>query len=320
MGHIDAPLLHEGDLLVAGQDTVGHNAVVVAAEEAESVVSVAVEPGPGAQLLDQSHLAPVLRQVGLDGHVKFLPQLAQPVHQVVGAGGGEAGGDDGGHPLIPPGAGLQPPAGHFLGGLRALLTQGVGGVAVHVHLAYHGHQAGLLQQVHQQKGGGSVEGGKDAGAGVGAVLHVLHKAGIGLAGVVQVGVPGLLGEGVPVQPVQQLQVHAQATEGVLRGVDVEVHQTGNHQMAAPVLHRQVGVLLRQGLKHAGRPAVQTDQPPVLDGVEMAGISAPAEVALECKAALFHHNLLSAHCAKEMSHRRGPGAGKKRAAGSTPIPG
>ena len=129
--------------------------------------------------------------------------------------------------------------------------------------------------------------GEDAGPGGGPPFQVPGENPVGLPGVVQVPVLGLLREDMGLQPVQQLQVHAQPPEGVLRCVDVEVGEAGDDEPAAPVLHRQAPVGLGQDLIDTGGHAVHRDQEAVPHGLQVPGVPAVAEVPFQYEGIAVH---------------------------------
>ena len=206
--------------------------------------------------------------MGLDGQVPLRRQIPQESHQLVGARGGEPGGQ---HGLdvgkIP--AGVQPAESLPLGFLGGLLQHAGGGVAVHVHLAHIAGDARLFQLVHQDESGVGVEGGEHAHPG-GAVGHqLMGQPAVNFPGVVRVREPGLRGEGVGVQPVQQGQVHAHAQHGVLGGVEVQVREGLQNQGVVVVLHGRARVLLRQGGEYPLNDAAFGYQVAVLCDIQLA---------------------------------------------------
>ena len=68
-----------------------------------------------------------------------------------------------------------------------------------------------------------------------------------------------LGEGLGVQPVEQLKIHAEAAKRVLRGVDVDVAHAGHDQLVAAIDHGKRGEALGQLGEHAGAFAPHADQ-------------------------------------------------------------
>ena len=67
---------------------------------------------------------------------------------------------------------------------------------------------------------------------------------------------------MPVQPVQQLQIHPLAAEGILGGVDVQIRQPRHDQGAGVIQNRQARILLRQRAEHPGGLPLEADQPAV----------------------------------------------------------
>ena len=121
---------------------------------------------------------------------------------------------------------------------------------------------------------------EDDGTGGGAVAQVVRKDLVGVAGIGEVRVLGLLREGVGVQPVQELQVHAQAAEGVLGRVDVDIAHAGDDELAGAVDERQLGVALGELTEDAGGLAVNADQVAVLGAGDLLRARAVADVALD----------------------------------------
>ena len=91
---------------------------------------------------------------------------------------------------------------------------------------------------------------------------------VNLPGVIRVREPGLRGEGVGVQPVQQGQVHAHAQHGILGGVEMQVRKGLQNQGVAVVLHACPGVLLRQDGEHPCDDAVFRHQIPIFRNIQL----------------------------------------------------
>ena len=241
MGQGDPPLPENGLLPPGEVDGVGHDGAPPA-EQAVVPVHLGVAGALRMELAHPGDLAPVLRQVGLDGQLVPLPQPPQAVHEPGGGGGDEAGGQDILHVLQ-----LRPAAADELLRVRqggvGVLPQTVRGIAVHVHLADEGGQPRPLGQLHQPPDGLLVDGGK-SGEAQGAVgPHPVEEPLPRRLGKVRVAVAGLHREGVGLQPGQQLLVVAHAPVHHLGGVEVEVAEGGEHQRPAEVGHRLPGVLL-----------------------------------------------------------------------------
>ena len=157
-----------------------------------------------------------------------------------------------------------------------------------------------------------MHGGKRAQAGVGAPADVLHKAGIGLSCIGEVPEPGLLREGVGVQPVQQFQIHAEAPVGVLGRVDVEIGETRQDQMSGIIQEGKGCIGLWYGVKDTGAASVQTEQIAARHGTQGVGVDTITEIALQEKRGSVHDGApLSLKCEFHLftEVRRGPGSGK-----------
>lgn len=81
--------------------------------------------------------------------------------------------------------------------------------------------------------------------------QVVSEDAVGPPGVGGVGVFCLLGEGVGIQPVEQLEVHAQRPEGILGRVQVQVDEAGDDQPVPAVLDGNPLEPLGQLGKNAG---------------------------------------------------------------------
>ena len=121
--------------------------------------------------------------------------------------------------------------------------------------------------------------GKGDDSGIGAAFQMIHKKAVGFVGIGNVAVFYLFGKTVERQPVEQLQIHSHAADRVLRGVRVQVNQTGDNEFAPVIGNRQGGVLIRQAGKDPGGFSFITDQKGVGHGFENAGAFAPADIAL-----------------------------------------
>ena len=157
-----------------------------------------------------------------------------------------------------------------------------------------------------------MHGSEGAQAGVGAPADILHKAGIGLLGIGEVPEPGLLGEGIGVEPIQQLQIHAEAPVGVLGGVDMEIGEAGQNQMAGIIQQGKGRIGLWYGIKDTGAASVHAEQIAVGDGAEGVGVDTITEIALQEKRGSVHGRApLSLKCDFHLftAAGRGPGSGK-----------
>ena len=215
--------------------------------------------------------------MGLGGEREFPLNAAQSGHQLVRAAGDEPGRQDGLY-AGKTGALLQPKAG-FRQGLGGGLPQDVGAVAVHVHLAHKAAHARLIQQLHQRQRGRAVQGGEQAGPGGGAAGQRLDKDAVSLLGVGQVGKLAFLGKSGMLQPAKQLHIHAQAAIGILPGMGVQVHQAGENELIAEILHRKPLEALRQPVEQARYPPVLADQNPMGLQRQLAAGGRIGEIAL-----------------------------------------
>ena len=201
--------------------------------------------------------------MGLDRQVPLRRQLSQGGHQLVGAGGGEAGGQNGLDQLEP--AVFQPAEGFGYGLPRLLL--GGAGVAVHVYLSHIPRHPGPLQLLHEDQGGVGVPGGEHGHSGSAGGDEVRSQLPVDPPGVGRILEPGLRAEGIGVQPLQQRQIHAHAHHDVLGGVEVQVRE-GGHDEALPVVrHRTAGAGLRQDREQAPDHAVLQNEVAVGDGFQ-----------------------------------------------------
>ena len=110
----------------------------------------------------------------------------------------------------------------------------VGAVAVHGDFADHGAHACLLIEVHELAGAVGMDGGKDDAAHGAEEPLGVDEAAVHALGIRHVGIFRLLGEGVVLQPRQQLEVHGDALVVNLWGMDVHVVHGGNEQLVAEV--------------------------------------------------------------------------------------
>ena len=208
----------------------GHHRVIL--PQSVLVVSFPVLLAVGVQLPHPLDLAGVLRQVGLDVQLPLPGQLPQRRHKLVGTAGREPRRDDG--PDVFKMTPVQPPHRLADGLLRGFLQHPGQAIAIHVHLAYIAGDAGPLQLIHQDPRGLRVKGREHAHPRGAAGDEVSGQPPVHPAGVVRVGEPRLRGKRVGVQPVQQLQVHPHAQHGILRRVEVHVHE-GLHQQPVAVV-------------------------------------------------------------------------------------
>ena len=211
----------------------GHDGVVL--PQAELVVALPILGAVRVQPADPGDLPPVFRQVRLNVQPPVPGDAAQGGHQLIGAAGGKAGGDNGLY--VVEAAAIQPAQRLGYGLLRGLLQNAGQAVAVHVHLAHKARDAGPLQLLHEDPGGLGMQRGEHAHPGGAVGDQVRGQTAVGPPGKVRVGEPGLGAEGVGIQPIQQRQVHAHAQHGILGGMEVHIRKG---------LHDEPVAVIRQG--------------------------------------------------------------------------
>ena len=187
-----------------------------------------------------------------------MGQLSKLLQKGTGAGGYKPGRQNG----LCPGevtTALQPPPGFRHGLFHAGFSQIVRAQPVHIHSSHTGVESRFLQQLHEKESGLGVGGGEDGGAGGEATFQSVNKAAVGGPGIGGVLIPGLLREGVGVEPVQKLQVHAQPPKRKLGSVQMQVHKARNNQLISVVPQRIRRVFLRNFRKDALAEPILTDQ-------------------------------------------------------------
>ena len=249
------------------------------AEHAELLIRVAVVLRARAQLADPGDLRIVFRQMALHRQVVFHPQPRQPEHQIVRARRDEARGQDG------PDVGItllrlaDPALGVAQGLVSGDLAQVDRRVAVHIDLAHEAFQPHRVQLLHEKLRRGHMDGGKDGRARGRAAQQMRGEAAIRPFGVVQVLVFGFLREGIGVEPLQQLHIHAEPAEGELRRVDMQVGHTGQDQPMAVIEHRQRGIARRQRLKDAGDAPLLHNDAALFQTDDLVHAPAEADISL-----------------------------------------
>ena len=288
--HVGPRAAQQLDLLVARVDAVRHHGV--RPQQPKAVVRLAVAARPRAELAHPRNLGEVLGQVALDRHVELLANPAELLHEAVGHARGKARGKDGACALITANHVVQPAASR--GGRRpARLNKGKRRVAVHVDLAHVAHEPRRLEFVHKQPRGRHVNGAKDDRPAGWASPQVVGKNRVGALGVGQVAVAGLLREGIGVQPLDELAVHADPAERVLRGMDVDVAHAGNHEGVAAVDDAQPGVFVGKirRVPDAGAFAARAHGAGALLAGDLGLRDVPADVSLKDKRIAGHRSIL-----------------------------
>ena len=152
---------HQLDLRLGGMHAVGHDGLLTASEKPVTVVHGPVERRFGMQGGDKCDLARILRQMRLNGHMLRGGKFAKRLHKPRRAGGDKARRDDRARPrkllrLLKETHGL---AKRLVSRLDVIGRA----FAVHVDLADHGHEPGLLEHLHQEQGAVRVNGAEDDG-------------------------------------------------------------------------------------------------------------------------------------------------------------
>ena len=224
-------------------------------EQAVALVDVEIVARLGVERGGEGDLVAVLREVGLHIGVRVLGrQRLRHLHLRRRRGDGEARRHRDMRPALP-----VPGGDHRLGVVVARLRRvgdAVRRVAVHHHLAAdHAHVAPRRLREEGLRRGAVHRAVGDGGGG--AVAEELVEEAPGDAGgVLGVGELRLGGEGVGVQPVEQLRAPG-ADHLHLRHVDVGVDEARHQKMRAVVVHRRAGPRLGRDL---GRRTHRGDQP------------------------------------------------------------
>ena len=101
-----------------------------------------------------------------------------------------------------------------------------------------------------------------------------HKALIGRFGIGKVLVFRFLWEGIGIEPIEKLQIHAKAAEGKLWRVQVQVRHAGDDELSRIVEHIQILEPLGLLPEHARRFAVSAKEPAVVqyfNGIRAAAV-------------------------------------------------
>ena len=181
-------------LLRRAVHAVGHDARL--RKQAAAVIGLGIEVRLRAQGLHKGDLTEIFGKMALHRQAAPGRQLAKPLQQSIAARRDEARRQDrlcmgearAGQPLLRCGQ----------RGRRIRLAQGLGTVAVHVHLADIADKAAGLQQLHQKGRGGGVHRAEHDGARRGAAAQAVHELAIGQRGIAEIRVFGLLRERVGV--------------------------------------------------------------------------------------------------------------------------
>ena len=257
-----------------------HNRRTAAAEQPEPVVCVAVKSRLRAELLHPLNFRMIFRQVRLHRQPRRLLKRAQSAHQLVGARRDKTRRQNGRHIFEFAGAAFQPAPRLAERNGRALLAQAVGTVAVHVDLADHRADTRPLQQLHQTQRSRHMNRREHTGTRRRAARQRVGEQRVSAFCVIKVTKPRLLRKGVRLQPVEQFEIHAKTTKGILRRMQVQVNQSRYNQFLSAVLHMDTVKLLRQPAKHAGRTAVFTDGIALLHNSKSAGSGCINNITLE----------------------------------------
>ena len=119
-----------------------------------------------------------------------------------------------------------------------------------------------------------MERGKNARACGRAAGKPRHKALVSRFGIGTVLVFRFLGEGVGVEPIEKLQIHAEAAEGKLRRVQMKIRHAGNDELSRIVEHVQILEPLGLLPEHTRRLAVSAKEPAIVqyfNGIRAAAV-------------------------------------------------
>ena len=223
------------------------------------LVDISIAGRPGEQLLHPLDLRQIFRQMGLHRKTIFLLQLTQPFQQGSAACRRKPGGKDGTGIGIFSGGLTKPCGGAFQGFPGIRFPQVVGTVLIHIDLAHISGQAGSIQLLHQKFRGRKMDGAENHSSCGPAFFQIFDKNPISFFGIFQIRVPALLRKGMGIQPFQQFQIHPDAPERVLGGVDMQIGHAGNDESVSIVLHRQIPIFVRDHRINAPGNSFAADQ-------------------------------------------------------------
>ncbi len=196
-------------------------------------VHVRVRRAFGVQFAHPGDLAAVFRQMRLHRQIISLRDVGEPAHEFRRGGGHEARCDDV--------ADVGRLAAHrfddgdgVIQGFLGAFTQFLGTVAVHVDLADDRPKPRFLRESSERQRGFAVQGRERAETQGAGLPHALDEAPVPDLRVFGTGESRLGGERVGLQPGQQFLVEPKSCGRVLRGVDVQVVESRNHQRVAEV--------------------------------------------------------------------------------------
>ena len=115
---------------------------------------------------------------------------------------------------------------------------------------------------------------EDARARGRAARKPRHKALIGRFGIGKVLVFRFFWEGIGIEPIEKLQIHAKAAEGKLRRVQMKIRHAGNDELSRIVEHVQILEPLGLLPEHTRRLAVSAKEPAIVqyfNGIRAAAV-------------------------------------------------
>lgn len=231
-GDVGAALGQPATHLLVEVDAVGEGAA--RADQPGLLIDFEIVAALGEQFGHPVEFAGVLGEVGLQPQARVVAQQAAGgVELLAGGGGREARGQ-----AVAQAPSAVPLADEQFGVANAavgVVAQRLGGVAIHQHLAGQHAQVALAAGREEGFHRGGVAGAEHLGGGGADPQHLVEE-GIGdHLGPLALGEAALFGEGVLVQPVQQL-TPVGSHDLQLHVVHVAVDEAGHHQLAA-MIHR-----------------------------------------------------------------------------------
>ena len=234
-GHVMAA--QRVDFLVVQVDAVRHDRFAVP-QQPVLFVHVRVRRAFGVQFTHPCDLAAVFRQMRLHRQIIPLRDFSESAHELGRGGWHETRRDNV--------ADIRSLAAHrfddgdgVIQGFLGAFAQFLGTVAIHVDLANNRPEPRFLREPGERQRGLAVQGRERAETQGAHLPHALDEAPVPDPRIVGTGESRLGGERVGLQPGKQFLVEAEPGGRILRGVDVQVVESRDHQRVAEVGSRHV---------------------------------------------------------------------------------
>ena len=261
-----------------------HDRWTIAAEKIKLAICFSIKMCIWTKFLHPGNFTEILRKVRLHRQMILLLNLRKFLHQLIRTGRSKSRSKDRFYIFKFCKCILKPFNSCICRSLQFRRT-----IPVHIYFTDHGLHSCFIKLFHQNFSSRNMKRSENACSCIRAFFHIFNKNRISLFCKFRICITCFLWERISIQPVQQFQIHAGRTEGILRSMKMQVCQTWNNKLIAEICTFNFCILLREFFKYPDTASIFTDQIALLSNRELCLGTAVADCSFKCKCLFVVHN-------------------------------